>query len=206
MRTSTTPLLAGPGQVALGLTVLGLAACRTAPPDPAPIRTPAPASMPAAPQGLPLEPAGAAEDDLVYDHRGTFGPLMMEQLAVRLDGAHATCARAPRAGDLQLAELLLAPQEVAELKAARDALLAAPPRPARRAALVHDLGVMTLTARRGGEQLSFVVDGAQTLEPYPDDLLRQLVALKGRCPLTATAQPVHGPSSSPVGPASPGGE
>ncbi|MFH1809073.1 MAG: hypothetical protein ABIJ09_10035 [Pseudomonadota bacterium] len=159
--------------------VTALMACRT--PDPAPVTTPAPASLPAVELGLEPGPTGLPSEQIVYDHRGAYGPLRLEQVAVDLEAGLMTCRRLPARGTLQEVQVMLQPEQVETLRTHLAAILASPPVDARRHALVHDLGVVTLTLRQGDLQQSLVVDGAKTLEPYPDDLMQRLVEFKQAC-------------------------
>jgi hypothetical protein len=171
--------------------LVSVLACRTA--EPAAVTTPAPATLPSIEQALQPAPGGLPDDDVVYDHRGAHGPLRLEQVAVDLDTATLRCRRVPARGELQEVQVVLDAEQVAFLQAQRDALVATPPADARRSALVHDLGVVTLTLRKGEAASTLVVDGAKTLEPYPDTLLARLVELKQTCKPAAASAPAAAP-------------
>lgn len=159
--------------------VFGLA-CQT-PEKTAKVTTPKPATMPAVSQpGLPSA-SGAAEADIVFDHRGAYGPMLMEQLQVSFQDATASCIKIPARQPRVEQTLPLDETTVAKLRQLLQPVLAQKPQDARRRSMIHDLGVVTFTAGKGEERFSLVVDGAKTLDPYPEELFLLLSQLRRDC-------------------------
>ncbi len=128
-----------------------------------------------------LAPEGSASADLVHDHRGAYGPLLFEQFELFLDRAEARCRRQARKGTLEETTVALSNDEVSQ---ARDLIwvtveLAA--KPVRRQAMIHDLGVITLTLRHDKKQQHLLIDGAMSLDPYPKPLFDLIMPIKFRC-------------------------
>ena len=146
--------------------------------------------------------AGRADEEIVLDHRGAFGPLLADQFGVDLAGPTGRCQKVPvraTVGDLAVeSSASIDPAAAQQLRAFVQSLLAQPPRSARRRFMIHDFGTLTLTLRDQSRSQTLIVDGASTLDPYPQQLLALLQQLRAQCegqptaPQSATAPAAAG--------------
>lgn len=185
-----------------------LAACAGATTAVEPIAAADPAAAPAAATSAPasIRPdapavAGRAEEELVIDHRGAFGPLLVDQFAIDLDGQTSRCQKVPvRPSSSELASNRSAALDAAtaqNLRALAQNLLAQPPSSVRRRFVIHDFGTLTLTVRDRSRSQTLTVDGTATLDPYPQDLLALLQQLRGQCEgNTSTSQTAPAPAAA----------
>ncbi|MBN2358448.1 MAG: hypothetical protein JXR83_03285 [Deltaproteobacteria bacterium] len=196
-----------------GFLVSGLMAalgCATAAVEPAtgPAPAPPPAASSAPTAGLvpavlraDAPPAtGRADEELVLDHRGAFGPLLVDQFAIDLDRSGGRCLLLPVRPSAEKPtverESAIDGPTALRLRTLAQALIAQPPHDVRRRFLIHDLGTVTLTVRDRGREVTLTVDGGRTLDPYPQELLALLQQLRAQCEGAAAAATV--PVSAPA--------